>query len=191
MKYLIVLLFMLGCEEAAIEKPVETPVVSAPVTVETKKSTLAWGDKNPSWDKALYAAINELPDGELKTPCKKLNTKECAAQLISIMAKYESSFDPKVKFNETGHLQGVVSRGLLQISQDSANQSAYGCGIKKADDLHNAEINLKCAVKILAYQAKKSGTLIDEPKKGCAAYWSVCRKGSGSYPKIMKYMGQF
>lgn len=169
------------------DKPVES----------TKKIPLAWGPDHPEWDKALYDAIAEIKSDkeiDLIIPCSsKTHPVECVAQLISIMAKYESDFNPDASYKEGfSDADGpVISRGLLQISQLSANQKAYGCNIKNAKDLHDPKVNLKCAVKIISYQAMKSGTLIGEPKKGCAAYWSVCRQSSGSYKKIMKYMGQF
>lgn len=181
--------------EVAEPTPVSAPVVdepttvSAPVVVQPEEQfVLAWGKEHNDWTNILIKEAYELPDIEVKKPCKILSTKVCAIHLLSIMAKYESSFKPDTKFNETGHLQGVVSRGLLQISKDSANQSAYNCGITSAEQLHDPKINLQCGLKILAYQARKSGTLMDGAKGGCSAYWSVCRKDSKSYAKILAYL---
>jgi len=197
MKYIILLAFLVGCSETTAPV-IQTPTVSAPVVAEpikVERLPLAWSKAHPNWDKAIYDELATLPDIELsKLPCKTLKTKDCAAQLLSIIAKRESNFDPSVKYNETGHLSGVVSRGLLQISKDSANQSAYNCNIKDAQELHDPVINLKCGVKILAYQSKKSGVLIDGLKGGCGAYWATCRSKNGtskSYKEIMAYMGKF
>lgn len=194
-KLLLVMMLLVGCtqvKDVADDIGKKDPVVSGTVTpkdtIELEVGVLAWGTSHPEWDKALIGAVYELPNVELKKPCTKLTTRDCAIQLLSIMAKFESSFKPETSFNETGHLQGVVSRGLLQISKDSANQSAYGCGITDAKELHDPKVNLECAVKILAYQAKNSGTLMDGKKGGCSAYWSVCRADSGSYKKILEYL---
>lgn len=205
-KYLIIFLFLtasliaLGFSKKPIQ-PVELPpeVIHQPqVQVnEPYVNKYAWS-MQPSaneWNYYLEDSLHVFGSGEgIKTPCKKLPFKKCAAQLLSIVAKRESNFKPETSFNETGHLQGVVSRGLFQISKDSANQSAYGCGISNAKDLYNPHINIKCAVKILAYQANKTGTLIDGEKGGCGSYWSVCRSKNGkseSYKVIMKYMEKF
>lgn len=194
MKYIILLAFLVGCSETTA--PVtQTPTVSAPVVAEpikVERLPLAWGSKSPAWDKAIYDELATLPDVELPTlPCKTLKTKDCAAQLLSIIAKRESNFDPSVKYNETGHLSGVVSRGLLQISKDSAN--GYGCNITDEKQLHDPVINLKCGVKILSKWAKTDKTLIDQPKLGCARYWSTCRSKDGtskSYKEIMTYLSK-
>lgn len=181
MKLLILFtLFFVGCKTIE-EKPTE------PLKV------LAWGIEKPHWDKSLREAVKMIP-ANTKTTCKKLDVSECSAQLISKMAQYESSFKPDTTYKEgfnDAKGRPVISRGLLQLSIESANQSAYACGIKEAQELHDPEVNLKCAAKIVAYWAKKDGVLIGQPKKGCARYWSVCRESSGSYKKIMSYMEQF
>lgn len=148
---------------------------------------LAWGMLHPDWDKALRAAVASFDWTGIKMPLA-LPPAEVVAQLISIMAKYESNFKPETKFAETGHLAGVTSRGLLQISVDSANQSAYGFNVT-ADQLHDPLINLKVAVKIMHYQAKKHGVLFDGSKtSGAGSYWSVGRVTSGSFAKIKAYL---
>lgn len=192
----------MGCKgtiDTEIKPQPKTPPLLTEPTPSAEKQVLAWGKSHPEWDKAVYDAIDSLavPSHQLKikTPCKKLDTRDCAAQLLSVIAQRESNFKPETKYNETGHLQGVVSRGLFQISKDSANQSAYGCNITSAEQLHEPTINIKCAVRILAYQAVKTGTLIDGTDKGgCGRYWSVCRSKNGtskSYKEIMQYMSKF
>lgn len=165
--------------------PVETPKPEV-------KTNLAWGDKYPEWDKYLSDAVNASAlRSDVKTPCKTLPAKKCLIQLISIMAKYESSFKPETQFKESfndSKGKPVISRGLLQLSIESANQKAYGCNIKKAEELHNPKTNLECAVKIVVFQANKSGTLMGEPKLGCSSYWSVCRASSKSNAKILTYL---
>lgn len=106
--------------------------------------------------------------------------------LVSAMSEKESGHDPSVSFKESfKNSQGeyVVSRGLLQLSRESAN--GYKC---KVDDvsLHDAVVNLSCGVRILARWVKKdlrihsesiSGKIIH---RGGARYWSVLRPSSSS-----------
>lgn len=153
---------------------------------------LAWGLSHPDWDKYLSDAVNSSslkPD--VKLPCKKLNAKDCLIQTISIMAKYESSFNPAEKYTESfADASGVkvVSRGLLQVSQESANQKAYDCKITDPKQLHDPKINLECAVKIAVKWINQDGVFFGGDKLGLGRYWSVGRKSSGSNAKILKYL---
>lgn len=103
------------------------------------------------------------------------------AALLSSLAKRESSFSPLVKFVETNILDAngnsVVSRGLLQISQESAN--SYNCGISDAEQLHDVTTNLRCGVRILNRQVSKAGSIatrLNGRWVGAASYWSPFRK---------------
>lgn len=175
-----------------LQKTPHTESVDLPQTSNDSFYPLLWGANHPEWDKALYAEIKKHDWSGIKMPCSRVSKEECVAQLISAIAKRESNFKPEAKYYETGHLSGVVSRGLLQISKDSANQKAYGCGITDENQLHDPATNLVCGVKILHYQAKKSGVLIDGTKKGAGAYWSTCRdNGHGSYEFISSYLKKF
>lgn len=195
---IIAALFFVGCTKKETAKEVAHNAVASETTtilpdasvvvVSEYKLPLAWGSGHSDWDGYLIDALSKIPIVSVDMPCKKISVKACTAQLISIMAKYESSFKPETSYAEGGNLKGVISRGLLQISKDSAN--GYGCGITDAKHLHDPKTNLECAVKILARWAAKDGTLMGEPKLGCARYWSVCRKSSGSNAKILKYMQQ-
>lgn len=190
-----------GCatlESTPTTTPELPPAGAFPVPNAPSDLVLAWSGQpdGAKWTAFLDEAMKDLPEaGPIVTPCKKLTLKPCAKQLLSIMAKRESGFKPETSFNETGHLAGVTSRGLFQLSYDSANQKAYKCGIAKAKDLHDPKTNIQCAVKILSYQAKKTGTLIDGTADGgCGTYWSVCRSKNGtskSYKEISQYMSQF
>ena len=153
---------------------------------------LAWGSTHSAWDKALTDAVNASslkPD--VKKPCKVLSAKDCLIQTISIMAKYESSFNPAEKYTESfADASGVkvVSRGLLQLSQESANQKAYGCKITDPKQLHDPKINLECSVKIAVKWINQDGVFFGGDKLGLGRYWSVGRKSSGSNAKILKYL---
>lgn len=111
--------------------------------------------------------------------------------LLSGMARFESGFDPSVSFDERAHCptcewaltrdgRNVVSRGLLQLSQESAN--AYrGCAVPIADEesLHEPALNLRCGVAIINRLVSRDGVISAKQGqwKGGAAYWSVLRPG--------------
>lgn len=101
--------------------------------------------------------------------------------LMSAMARFESAFDPKRDFVEPrvkdGAGRAVTSRGLLQLSIESANQPRYACGIEDATDLHDPEVNLGCAARVLSYWVEQDGVLASaaSPHRGGARYWSVLR----------------
>lgn len=131
---------------------------------------LEWN--KPEWDKFVAEKIATMP-GEV-----------CVWEgLIPALAFYESTWNPKVTYTENfKDAQGkfVISRGLLQISQESAN--GWGCGIKKAEDIHDPKTNIQCGMKIMA------GLLKDSPNPifgrtpegywiGLARYWSPFRDG--------------
>jgi hypothetical protein len=100
--------------------------------------------------------------------------------LMSALARFESDFDPSVTFTEPDVIdaQGnrVISRGLLQISQESAN--GYGCGIADAQQLHDPATNLACAARIMNRLVTRDGVTgtISSPWRGMAAYWSPFRR---------------
>jgi hypothetical protein len=109
------------------------------------------------------------------------------AHMIAFMAKRESNFKPDMQYKEKfkdAKGRYVISRGLLQISQESAN--SYGCRIDPATELHFPEINLSCGVKIIDRWVGRDKQAMGSSGKnlGCARYWSVCRASSGSYEKI-------
>jgi Transglycosylase SLT domain len=100
--------------------------------------------------------------------------------LISRMARFESNFNPNTNFTESfPDSQGrpVVSRGLLQLSIESAN--AYpGCTLENPEQLHDPATNLDCGVVILNRLVSRDqaiGRRVDGRWRGGAAYWSVLR----------------
>lgn len=112
------------------------------------------------------------------------------AGLLSAMARPESNFKPEAQYVEAfadarGHR--VVSRGLLQISIESANQARYGCAIAQAEDLHDPAVNLACGVKILAYWVATDGVIASVgagPSRGGGRYWSTLRERNGHLPEL-------
>lgn len=108
------------------------------------------------------------------------------ADLLAAMAVHESRHNPQARhverFNDRFG-EPVVSRGLLQLSQESAN--GYGCGIRQAEQLHNPAENIRCAVRILSRWVAEDGVISAyvsdgankpvKPWRGGARYWSVLR----------------
>src|SRR5215510_5826941 len=162
----------------------------------------AWARKNPdgSWTAAAEAAVaaSSLPQAvpaDIDKFCPGYaarNTDERKVfwvGLLSIVARPESNFKPETKFTEEfADAQGnkVVSRGLLQISIESANQRKYSCGIVKAEDLHDPAINLGCGVKILAAWVKTDNVIATwgtgKPVGG-GRYWSTLREKNNHLPE--------
>lgn len=106
--------------------------------------------------------------------------------LISAMAYQESKFDPKCDYKEgfdDAKGNAVISKGLLQISKESANQSAYGGKIKEPNELWDPAVNLGLGVSILDLWLSKDG-YIGSAKLGGGRYWSCLRDTSGSQAKI-------
>ncbi len=99
--------------------------------------------------------------------------------LISSIAQFESNFNPalsyKEDFNDSSG-QPVISRGLLQLSIESA--LGYGCPLANANDLHDPFKNLLCGIKILNRWVGRDGVIRANNGgwKGGARYWSVLRR---------------
>jgi hypothetical protein len=157
----------------------------------------AWRKKNTdgSWTRFAEEAVRNstLPQSkpsDITKFCPSYEAKSEAervqfwAGLLSIIARLESNFNPAATYTESfADSQGnkVVSRGLLQISIESANQKRYSCGIKKAEDLHDPKTNLTCGVRILDAWVKADAA-IATPKNqnpiGGGRYWSTLREKS-------------
>lgn len=100
--------------------------------------------------------------------------------LVSALARFESGFNTNEKYVEDFedvNGNSVVSRGLLQISIESAN--GYGAGIKNVAELHDPEINLRTGVLILNKWIPRDGVVQGGSSgawRGAARYWSPFRK---------------
>ena len=110
--------------------------------------------------------------------------------LLSAMARPESNFKPGATYLEPDITdaagKNVTSRGLLQISKESANAKAYGCGIQDALELHDPAVNLSCGARIMSHWVAKDGRIAAQtkPARGGARYWSVLRAWRGHLPEI-------
>ena len=174
MKYLLMAIILSSCTV--------TQVVKEPV------SELKADWTNEEWTTIL---ANALKSSELQT----INIDgicgdkiQFYTMLLSSLARYESSHKPSSKYTEKFpdvHGNRVVSRGLFQLSIESVNGSRYRCGIKDAIELHDAETNIKCAVKVAAALIKENGVLYSKsaPWKGLSRYFSPFRNAEKT--KIM------
>ena len=158
-------------------------------------------NKDGSWTAAAENAVQattltNLVPKDIQTFCPAYEGLDAVkrtrfwAGLLSAMAKPESGFKPETKYVEPdivdANKEKVVSRGLLQISIESANQRAYACAIKNADDLHKVEVNLNCAARIMRHWVAKDGLVAaaNKPAVGGARYWSVLRGWRGHLGEI-------
>ena len=158
-------------------------------------------DKDGSWTLAAENAVKAttlatLAPKDIMTFCPAYDGLDADKRsrfwvgLLSAMAKPESGFKPETKYVEPdivdANSQHVVSRGLLQISMESANQKAYGCGIQQAQDLHKVDVNLNCAARIMRHWVEKDGLIAaaSKPAVGAARYWSVLRAWRGHLVEI-------
>lgn len=166
----------------------------------------AWAKKNldGSWTAATEAAVQASglsgstpTDVEIFCPAYKDRSAEDRkifwVGLLSIVARPESNFKPETTYTEAfadSKGKKVISRGLLQISIESANQKKYACGIQKAEDLHDPAINLACGVKILDAWVKTDNVIATygtSPAKGGGRYWSTLRERRKHLPEITKF----
>lgn len=119
-------------------------------------------------------------------------TAESWVHLLAAMAKHESSFRPHLTYSESGDLAGVVSVGLLQVSEGSSRR--YGKFARSAkiraeieavttESLKDPFVNIRVAATILSRWVKADGVIACPvaPWLGGAKYWSVLRKGA---PKV-------
>jgi Transglycosylase SLT domain len=102
--------------------------------------------------------------------------------LISKVAELESDFNPHDRYTENfkdkdGHF--VISRGLLQLSMEDAQDPDHGCKFSSTEELEDPMININCGVSILNKLIKRDGYITTKGtvELGGARYWSVLRRG--------------
>lgn len=188
---------------------------SEPLVIEVDWASVPEGE---AWTAFTAKAVDELGSGLIAASpsdvagfCPAYDTlgeegkRAFWVSLISAMARPESNFNPDVSFNEydnctypgckddftTQDGRKVVSRGLLQLSQESANgYHRFGCAIAIEDEetLHDPETNLRCGVVILARWVSADSVIAKEtsPYRGGARYWSVLRR-PGKITGIQKF----
>lgn len=175
------------------------PVIDQPIEQKPEPSVeyKAFWDSKPEgkeWTQFTVDALGKYGQGllNLSNPSdanaycpkfKSLNIEQKTqvwVTLISAMAKRESNFKPETSYKEgfnDSKGNPVISRGLLQISKESANQSAYGCKIVNESELHDPKTNINCGILILSKWVPQDNA-IGTKKLGGARYWSVLRDTS-------------
>lgn len=149
------------------------------------------------WDGVTVKALHELAsdllafnpkDARSWVKGQAYDSVQLYTMLLSSLAKFESDYDPKCSYTEKFadvHGNFVVSRGLLQISIESANGN-YGAGLTNAQQLHDPETNIRVGVRIARKLILQDGVISggsDGAWKGMARYWSQFRK-----PERLAYM---
>ena len=146
----------------------------------------AWTDITHQAIEELGAALLTAVPEDIHDYCPRyaeLGAAERRAfwvHVISVLARFESNYQPSVQYKESfadSKGESVISRGLLQISKESAN--GYGCKIGDAQELHDPTVNLRCGVRILARWIPKDQVIARQTGgkwKGAARYWSPFRR---------------
>lgn len=166
----------------------------------------AWSAHNEdgSWTRAAEYAVGnsdlpKLQPADIQQFCPQYarlpvqQRKQFWVGLLSAMSGPESNFRPASFYQERFRDRKgkpVVSRGLLQISQESANQQRYGCDIRHPSLLHDPVINLACGVRILSLWVKRDRLIAspaDSEPKGGGRYWSTLRQSNGKTSKIIDF----
>jgi hypothetical protein len=107
------------------------------------------------------------------------NRRAFYVALLAEIARLESNFDPSVTAaGTTTDASGrrVVSRGLLQLSPESA--SGYGCAVAQAQQLHDPATNIQCGVRILERLIARDQVVAGYASgswRGASRYWTVFR----------------
>lgn len=147
----------------------------------------------PEWTAMTVKALKDLGQDLLKANPKDAkefcpnfdkHTEEeriqFYAMLISALAKFESNYKADATYQENfkdRNGQFIISRGLLQLSIESSN--GYGAGLKKAEELHDPETNIRTGVRILNRWIPRDGCIVDlksGKNLGAGRYWSPFRK---------------
>ena len=167
-----------------------------------------WSTANPdgSWTAAAEEAVRDttLPTSrpaDIEAYCPRYPDLGSEGRvkfwvgLLSAMAEFESDLDPQTRFTEPvrdNQGERVVSRGLLQISIESANQQRYACRIETEQDLHDPATNINCAAKILSHWVASDGVIASrsDEYRGGARYWSVLRSNRRSAEAIISITSQ-
>jgi hypothetical protein len=193
---------------ATAPTPAPVPAPESPSSTHTRP---LWEGRHADGAKWTDFVINKLDlrgtmltsvvTQDMNTFCPKFSKfsnrdrKYFWAYLMSAMVRFESNFKPSVTYQENfkdSDGDFVVSRGLLQLSYESAK--GYQCEIRTPQDLHDPYVNLECGMRILDRWIGRDSKIAGQENggwRGGARYWSVLRTTSGSYTKILDYMNQY
>lgn len=182
-----------------VQNPPVTPIDQVPVqSPNYQLKPVDWDlklQKVGPWTDYVYHRIDEIsvpmvesiPD-DVTSFCpnyKNLSyeqTKNFWVYLLSAMSRFESNHNPTLSYKEAfndAHGNPVISRGLLQISKESAN--GYKCNIKDEQELHDPYINLSCGLLIIQKWVTTDKVIsgkVSGKWRGGARYWAVLRTPS-------------
>ncbi len=135
---------------------------------------------HPVKHQAIYDMISREVDKITLNPNVKnlcnYDIKLCMKNMMYKMVEFESGYNTNATYKENftdAQGKNVISRGLFQLSVESAN--GYKCNVT-ANSLHDMETNTRCAVKIMHHWLSKDLIMMSESKNiGGGRYWSVCR----------------
>lgn len=159
---------------------------------EAPPAKLSWESakaENKAWSEfvfallrqGLLASFDQAQDVSLFCPkYRTLREEEKVAvfgELISAVAKFESSWNPASVYHEPAPLN-YDSIGLLQLSYEDHRGYSF-CPAAGTRDLKDPRVNLDCGMRILARQVERRGKLI----LSSDVYWSVLKDG-GAHSKI-------
>ena len=189
------LLSMASCGPSPLPQP--TPQTTAPVpSTPTAAVPAARWDGRPNgfaWTRDSLAALETVGQGLVATVPSDIaaycpaygtaspeNRRAFWVGLVSALARHESDFRPELSYQENfPDAQGrpVISRGLLQVSQESAN--GYSCGISDPQQLHEPRTNLTCGIRIANRLVTRDGMIgstgapwgEDRAQAGLQAQW--------------------
>lgn len=183
---LVTFFSLVGCTQIPTTPEQKATTALVPLSWESVKGANDWSQFVflKIRDKHL-SSFDKAKDAERFCPAyKSLNTDQKAtawAELISAMAKYESSWDPSSSSVDVGTSEDrdTWSVGLLQMSVIDQESYKLPLGFSFAD-LKKPLPNLELGLAILAQQIEKKGTVILSSRSGL--YWAVLFEG-GKYDK--------
>jgi len=180
-------------KDSSIPAPITEPTpVEEPVTptksVTCKSGVWCYDGMVETALKTYGKAILVSQPKDATSWCKNLNNTSLDNKikfyvtLVHALAYHESSYKPEATYKENFKDQKgnyIISTGLLQLSQESANASIYRCGITNAAMLKDPQININCGVKIMNKWIVGDGVIQGGGTgawRGMSRYWSPFRK---------------
>ena len=191
----------------ATEQPKENELGFIPLIWEkTVKASKEWSNMIYSiikTEEPILMGQNIAQDIEMFCPTyRKLNDTQRLnfwGQFFAAVAYYESRWVHTDRYVESTMgidpvtKSTVVSEGLLSLSYQDQKNYPFHCGFDWSKDsqlehkdpkktILNPYLNLRCGIKIMAYQLKKHGRIALEKN----VYWSVLRSNGKRLPQIVK-----
>lgn len=130
-------------------------------------------------------------------------TYECRKSKGSYSNEFYSAERGQYCMKGNPNIEGgyIVSRGVYQMSQESASYAPYGCGKMTKELLHDPIKNIQCMVKALTYYVNMDKYFGDSVEngvdangktkwlhKGAARYWAVFRDSTSTNAESRAYI---